>query len=106
MKIKFNSDDNLPLNKVLNLHSLTIFFRSAFPEDGKNYPRIFLDECLYKLQMLEYDRIVISEKNDISKANAPNSFIFVITGIFEIAVLSMNHIFPMVVMISFKSYEF
>ena len=30
MKIKFNSDDNLPLNKLLKLHNLTIVVRSVF----------------------------------------------------------------------------
>ena len=37
MKIKFNSDDNLPLNKKLKFYSITIFVRSVF-EDGKYYP--------------------------------------------------------------------
>ena len=49
MKIKFNPDDDLPLNKVLNLHHLTIIVRSVFKEDGKYHPQIFLDECLYQL---------------------------------------------------------
>ena len=40
IKIKFNLDDNLPLNKMLKLH------RSVFEEDGKYYPQVFLDECL------------------------------------------------------------
>ena len=30
MKIKFISDDNLPLNKILKLHNLTIIVRSFF----------------------------------------------------------------------------
>ena len=30
MKIKFDSDDNLPLNKVLKFHALTILIRSVF----------------------------------------------------------------------------
>ena len=30
MKIKFDSDDNLALNKLLKLHNLTIVVRSAF----------------------------------------------------------------------------
>ena len=47
MKIKFNSDDDLPLNKILNLHMLTITVRSVFAEGGKYYPQVFLDECLY-----------------------------------------------------------
>ena len=47
MKIKFNSDDDLPLNKILKFHMLTILVRSVFEEDGKYYSQIFLDECLY-----------------------------------------------------------
>ena len=34
MKIKFNSDDDLPLNKPLKLHLMTIIIRSVFEEDG------------------------------------------------------------------------
>ena len=49
MKIKFNSDDNLPLNKTLKLHNMTIIIRSVFEEDGKFYPQVYLDECLYEL---------------------------------------------------------
>ena len=49
MKIKFNSDDNLPLNKILKLHMLTVIVRSVFEKDGKYYPQVFLDECLYEL---------------------------------------------------------
>ena len=48
MKIKFNSDDNLPLNKPLTFHNMTITIRSAF-EDGKLYPELFLDDTLYAL---------------------------------------------------------
>ena len=44
MKIKFNSDDDLPLNKMLKLHMLTIIVRSVFEEDGKYYAQVFLDE--------------------------------------------------------------
>ena len=36
MKIKFNSNDKLPLNKILKLHMLTIIVKSVF-EDGKYY---------------------------------------------------------------------
>ena len=49
MKIKFNSDDDLPLNKILKLRILTIVVRSVFEEDGKYYPQVFLDECLYEV---------------------------------------------------------
>ena len=41
MKTKFNSDDNLPLNKILKLHNLAIIVGSDFEEDGKYYPQFF-----------------------------------------------------------------
>ena len=51
MKIKFNSNDDLPLNKPLRFHSMTIIIRSAFEEDGKRYPQVFLDDTLYELSV-------------------------------------------------------
>ena len=41
MKIKFDSDDDLPLNKPLKFHSMTIIIKSVFEEDGKLYPQLF-----------------------------------------------------------------
>ena len=50
MKIKFNSDDNLPLNKQLKFHNMTTTIRSVFEEDGKLYLQLFLDDTfLYEL---------------------------------------------------------
>ena len=49
MKIKFNSDDNLPLKKPLKFHNMAITIRSVFGEDGKLYPQVFLDDTLYEL---------------------------------------------------------
>ena len=46
MKIKFDSDDDLLLNKPLKLHMLTIIVRSIFEDEGTFYPQIYLDECL------------------------------------------------------------
>ena len=51
MKIKFNSDDNLPLNKTLYFHSITITIKSVFKEEGKLYPQVFLDDTLYVLNV-------------------------------------------------------
>ena len=49
MKIKFNSDDNLPLNKPLKFHNMTITI--SFEEDGKLYPQIFLGDTFYELNI-------------------------------------------------------
>ena len=51
MKIAFNSDDDLPLNKPLKFHLMTITIRSVFEEDGKLYPQVFLDDTLYELNV-------------------------------------------------------
>ena len=48
-KNKFNSDDNLPLNKPLKFYNMTVTIRCAFQEDNKLYPQVFFDEALYSL---------------------------------------------------------
>ena len=40
MKIKFDSDDSLPLNKQLKFLSVTIVIRFVFEEDGKYYSQV------------------------------------------------------------------
>ena len=49
MKIKFNSDDDLSLNKKIEIYKVTIAVRSIFHENHKHCPQVFLDEYLYKL---------------------------------------------------------
>ena len=48
-KIKFNSDDDLPLSKPLTYHAMTIIITSVFEEGGKLYMQVFLDDALYEL---------------------------------------------------------
>ena len=47
MRIKFNPDDELPLNKTIEIPTITIAVKVAFHENKKYYPQVFLDECLY-----------------------------------------------------------
>ena len=51
MKIKFNSDDDLPLNKQSKFHNMIITITSVFEEDGKLYPQVFSDNTLYELNV-------------------------------------------------------
>ena len=51
MKIKFNSHDNLPLNKKIKFHNMVITIRSVFKEGGKLYPQVFLGDTLYELNV-------------------------------------------------------
>ena len=46
MKIKFNLDDELPLNKTIEIRSMIVVIRAIFHENDKYYPQVFLNECL------------------------------------------------------------
>ena len=41
LKTKFDTDDDLLLNKLLKFPAMTIVLRSVFEDDGKFYPQIF-----------------------------------------------------------------
>ena len=49
MKIKFNTNDNILLNKTIHFPTITITIRSVRQKDGKYYPQHFLDDCLYEV---------------------------------------------------------
>ena len=48
-KIKFLSDDLLPLNKLIYFPTLTVVIRCAFKQNGVFYLQVYLDDCLYKI---------------------------------------------------------
>ena len=49
MKLKSNSNDELPLKKMIEIPSMLIVVGAVFHENNKYYPQVFLDKCLYKL---------------------------------------------------------
>ena len=48
-KVKFESDDDLPMGKAFNNLDMIIVSASALEKNGKNHPETFLHECAYKL---------------------------------------------------------
>ena len=48
-KNRFESNDDLPVNKPIKLRLLTTIIRILFSENGKFYPQSFLDDAPYKL---------------------------------------------------------
>ena len=50
MKIKYNSHDNLPLNKKKEIPWVSKVVWPIFHENNKYYPQVFRDECLYKIE--------------------------------------------------------
>ena len=59
MKNKFNSDDNVSLNKIIEICIMEVVVRVAFLKNNKYYQQVFLDECLYKIWM--------KSKNELKK---------------------------------------
>ena len=49
IKIRFESDDDLPLGKVLSILGMIIAIESVFQEDSKYYSQVYLHECLHTL---------------------------------------------------------
>ena len=49
MKMRSNSDEELPLKKMVTLHNMIIVVKSIFHEDSKYYQQVYLYEYLYKL---------------------------------------------------------
>ena len=101
MKIKFNSDDDLPLNKPLKFHAMTIIIRFFFEEDGKFYPQVFLDDALYECTYKCQNTIesILQKKLMLIKQVHQKNVIFVSFDILKILVLNMILIFAFVTMI-------
>ena len=66
MKIKLNSDDNLPLNNLLKLHNLTIIFKKTTSIIRKSFQ---MNVCM-SYKKIRYERIDVSEGIDINKTSA------------------------------------
>ena len=47
--MKINSDDELLLNKTIEIPAMAIVVSTVFGENDKHYPQVFLDDCLYKI---------------------------------------------------------
>ena len=48
MKSRFESDDDLPLDKIISIPDTMVVIRSVFQENSKHYPQICLHECVYE----------------------------------------------------------
>ena len=46
-KFRFNSDIDLPLNRITEFRSLVIDISCVVEKDNEYYPEIYLDECIY-----------------------------------------------------------
>ena len=49
MEIKFDSDENLPLNKTIEIPLMTLVVRAISHKNNKYYPQVFVDDRLHKI---------------------------------------------------------
>ena len=90
--IKFDSDDNLPLNKTIGTRIVTIVVRAVFHEND--------NECLYKIQKWYITiELMFLKESILIKQVHQKSVIFVTISIFEIIVLIFNQMSAIDVMI-------
>ena len=69
-KIRFESNDHLPMNKPIKLRLLVIITRCVFSEGDKFYPQIFLDDALCSVKVLQYEKLDALEGIDVNKISA------------------------------------
>ena len=47
MKVKFDTDDDLVFNKIINVPMCAIVVKAVYEHDNKFYPRIYLHSCYF-----------------------------------------------------------
>ena len=81
MKIKFDTDDNLPLNQQLKLHMLAIIVKSVFEDDGKFYRQLYLVDCLYEIwEGCSTKKLIFQKELALIKQLHQKNVCFVIIG--------------------------
>ena len=50
IRLKFNSDVDLPLDKLIKFHTLTVIVACVIRKGNKFYPEIYIDEGIYELE--------------------------------------------------------
>ena len=84
MKIRFGSDDDLPLGKTLNILDMIIVTASVYEKNGKYYPHIFLHKCFYELQKwYNMKELMFQKELTFTKQIHQKSVCFVIIGILK-----------------------
>ena len=103
MKIKLNSYDNLPLNKPLIFHAITIIIRSVLG----HYTQVFLGDTLYELsKCCNTKKLMFQKELTLIKQVYQKNACFVINSILKMLGLDLNRMFGINVMMFLKTaYE-
>ena len=82
MKIKCNSDDDLPLNKTLEMCNMIVVVRAVFHENNKYYPQTFLMNVYISYKRYILRELTFVRKIMLIKQMNKKSAIFYTIGIF------------------------
>ena len=50
MKIRFKTNGDLPLNKIINIPACVVIVSSIFKEDNEYHPQVLLHDCFYEYE--------------------------------------------------------
>ena len=95
IKIKFNSDDDLSLNKPLKFHAMTIIIRSLFEKRWQTLStRFFLHDALYELwKCYNTEKLTFQKELMLTKQVHHNNVSFAFIGTLKMLHLNFNHMF-------------
>ena len=82
MKIKCNSDDDLPLNKTLEMCNMIVVVRAVFHENNKYYPQAFLMNGYVSYKRYILIELTLVKKIMLIRQMNKKSAIFFTIGIF------------------------
>ena len=82
MKIKCNSDDDLPLNKTLEMCNMIVVVRAVFHENNKYYPQAFLMNGYVSYKRYILIELTFVKKIMLIRQMNKKSAIFFTIGIF------------------------
>ena len=100
-KNRFESNDDLPMNKPIRLNLLTIIIKWVFSEGGKFYPQLSLDDAFYELVLKCYStkELMLQKESTLIKQVCQKNVRFVTIGFLNILNLNLKSMFVMDVMI-------
>ena len=76
-KIQFVSNNNLPIGKLIYVPSITVTIRCVIKQGDFFYPHVYLDDALYQVQMISYEKIVgYNNKTEGAKSMVCNHYYF------------------------------
>ena len=89
--MKFNSDDDLRLNKPLKFNKMTVIIRSVFEKGGKLYPEVFLDDALQKCYSTK--ELMFQKELTLIEHIHQKNVSFIIIGTLKLLDLNSNRMF-------------